>query len=103
MRLFSVRAAWLSGAVVVGLSLAACAGNAMKMHEQSLYTRLSGKPAITAVVNEFIGNVDADKRTNTFFFFANADPRPQGQARRPDLPGHRRPRTYTGKDTKAAH
>ena len=71
MRLFSMRAAWLSGAVVIGLSLAGCADNDMKMHEQSLYTRLGGKPAITAVVDEFVGNVAADKRINAFF--ANAD------------------------------
>ena len=44
----SVRAIWLGGAVVVGLSLVACAEN--KMHRQSLYARLGGKPAITAVV-----------------------------------------------------
>lgn len=37
----------------------------------SLYDRLGGKPAITAVVDDFIGNVAADTRINRRF--ANAD------------------------------
>ena len=102
MRLFSVRAAWLGGAIVVGLSLAACADNEMKMHEQSLYTRLGGKPAITAVVDEFIGNVAVDKRINAFF--ANADiPGLKGKLVDLICQGTGGPCTYTGKDMKAAH
>src|SRR5882724_9932117 len=80
----SMRAFWLGGALAVGLSLTACADNDMKMHEQSLYTRLGGKPAITAVVDQFVSNVAADKRINSFF--ANTDIPP-----------------FTGKDMKAAH
>lgn len=34
---------------------------------KSLYTRLGGKPAITAVVDEFVARVAADKRINGFF------------------------------------
>jgi len=102
MRLFFMRAAWLSGAVAVGLSLAACADNDMKTHEQSLYTRLGGKPAITAVVDEFIGNVAADKRINAFF--ANADiPGLKGKLVDLICQGTGGPCTYTGKDMKAAH
>jgi hemoglobin len=33
----------------------------------SLYERLGGKPAITAVVDEFVARVAADKRINGFF------------------------------------
>jgi len=39
--------------------------------EKSLYDRLGGKDAITAVVNEFVGNVGADSRINQYF--ANVD------------------------------
>ena len=38
----------------------------------SLYTRLGGNTAITAVVGTFVDNVVADKKINTFF--ANSDP-----------------------------
>jgi hemoglobin len=102
MRLFSMRAARLGGAVAVGLSLAACADNDMKMHDQSLYTRLGGKPAITAVVDQFVANVAADKRINSFF--ANADI-PPFKAKLVDFicQGTGGPCTYTGKDMKAAH
>ena len=96
----SVRAIWLGGAVVVGLSLVACAEN--KTHGQSLYTRLGGKPAITAVVDEFVVNVAADKRINAFF--ANADiPGLKGKLVDLICQGSGGPCTYTGKDMKAAH
>ena len=39
--------------------------------EPSLYDRLGGKPAITAVVDDFVGNVAADKRVNGRFANAN--------------------------------
>jgi hypothetical protein len=77
-----MRAFWLSGAVAVGLSLAACADNEMKMHEQSLFTRLGGKPAITAVVDEFIATSPPDK-THQRLLRQCRHPRPEGQARRP--------------------
>jgi hemoglobin len=97
----SMRAFWLSGAVAVGLSLAACAEN-NKMHDQSLYTRLGGKPAITAVVDEFIVNVAADNRINGFF--ANADiPGLKGKLVDLICQGSGGPCTYGGKDMKAAH
>ena len=40
-------------------------------HQRSLYQRLGGRPAIAAVVNDFVGNVARDKRINKFF--ANTD------------------------------
>ncbi|MFQ5990638.1 MAG: group 1 truncated hemoglobin [Candidatus Methylomirabilales bacterium] len=43
-----------------------CAGMTM-MAEKSLYERLGGKPAIQAVVDDFVANVAADKRINHFF------------------------------------
>jgi hemoglobin len=39
----------------------------MNHHQKSLYERLGGKPAITAVVNDFVGNVARDIRINKFF------------------------------------
>jgi hemoglobin len=35
--------------------------------QKSLYDRLGGKPAITAVVHDFVGNVAADKKINARF------------------------------------
>ena len=35
--------------------------------QSSLYQRLGGYPAIKAVVDDFVGNVAADKRINRFF------------------------------------
>ena len=43
--------------------------------EKSLYDRLGGKPAITAVVDEFVGRVAADARINKYFMAAASDPK----------------------------
>jgi len=52
-----------------GVLTAGCAG---AMTEQKpLYGRLGGKPAIQAVVDDFIGNVAADGRINKRFANAN--------------------------------
>ena len=51
----------LAAAVVISVAVAASA------QEKSLYERLGGQPAITAVVDQFVANVAADKRINTFF------------------------------------
>ena len=59
---------------VVALVATGCAsmdsGGGM-MTQKPLYDRLGGKPAIQAVVNDFIGNVAADRRINERF--AKAD------------------------------
>ena len=98
-------------AALAAVSLMACGGKGKggggggggsAMAEKSLYDRLGGKDAITAVVEDFVGNVAADKRINTFF--ANAD-----------IPGLKQklvdqiceatggPCKYAGKDMKTAH
>ncbi len=41
------------------------------MEKKPLYDRLGGKPAITAVVDDFIGNVAGDPRINRRFADAN--------------------------------
>ncbi len=62
------------------LLLVACQDMGMKpMTDKSLYDRLGGKSAITAVVDDFVGNVAADQRINGFFAKANI-PRLKGTA-----------------------
>jgi len=75
--------------------------------EKSLYDRLGGKKAISAVVDEFVGRVAADNRINGFFAKTASDPQ--------RLAGFKKklvdqicqasggPCKYTGKDMKAAH
>ena len=43
----------------------------MATHEKPLYERLGGKPAIQAVVDDFVANVAADARINRYFASAN--------------------------------
>jgi len=85
----------------MALLLAACQGM-MPMQQKSLYERLGGKDAITAVVDDFVGNVAADNRINKFFARTN-------------IPNLKRnlvdqicqatggPCTYTGRDMRTAH
>src|SRR5712691_1897295 len=46
-----------------------------KSKDKTLYTRLGGKKAITAVVDEFVGRVAGDKRINGFFAKTAGDPK----------------------------
>lgn len=58
---------------VVALAAAGCASmeSGGSMEKKALYNRLGGKPAITAVVDDFVGNVAADARINKRFANAN--------------------------------
>jgi hemoglobin len=86
----------LAAAVVIGVTLAAGA------QQKSLYERLGGQPAITAVVDRFVANLAADKRINTFF--ANSDiPALKSKLVDQVCQASGGPCTYTGKDMKAAH
>ena len=80
--------------------LAACATSPAT--KPSLYDRLGGKPAITAVVDDFVGNVAADSRINGYF--ARTD---IGRLKRllveQICAGTGGPCTYTGRDMKSAH
>jgi len=91
--------------LVAAVLLAACQDMSMKpmaMGEKSLYERLGGKGAITAVVDDFVGNVAADKRINGFF--AKADiPRLKGNLVDQICQATGGPCVYTGKDMKTAH
>jgi hemoglobin len=89
-------------AATIGLIavLAACA--TAPATKPSLYERLGGKPAITAVVDDFVGNVAADSRINGYF--ARTD---IGRLKRllveQICAGTGGPCTYTGRDMKSAH
>ena len=92
-------------AVLLSVSTAGVWGQSMK--EKSLYDRLGGKKAITAVVDEFVSRVAADSRINAFFAQTAADEK--------RLAGFKMklvdqiceasggPCKYKGKDMKAAH
>jgi hemoglobin len=91
-------------AILVSVSSAPLLG---QMKEKSLYDRLGGKKAITAVVDEFVGRVAADKRINSFFAATAGDP-----ARLKKFKGNLvdqicqasgGPCKYAGKDMKTAH
>lgn len=73
----------------------------------TLYKHLGGKPAITAVVDEFVARVAADTRINGFFAATAADParlagfKAKLVAQICEASGG--PCKYTGKDMKSAH
>jgi hemoglobin len=73
-----------------------------KPMEKTLYTRLGGKPAIRAVVNDFVGNVAADKRINKFFAKTNI-PNLKRQLTNQICQGSGGPCKYTGRNMKVAH
>ena len=89
----------LSLGILVGC---ATTGEQMATKEKSLYDRLGGKPAITAVVDDFTARVAADRRINRFF--ANTDV-PAFNAKLVDqiCEASGGPCKYTGKDMKTAH
>lgn len=69
---------------------------------KSLYERLGGLPAITAVVDTFLGKVAADARIN--HFFATADvPRLRGHLIDQICAATGGPCTYKGRDMKTTH
>ncbi len=77
------------------------------MAKKSLYDNLGGKPAITAVVDEFVGRVAADKRINKHFAATAADPARlagfKGKLVDQICEASGGPCKYTGKDMKTAH
>jgi hemoglobin len=92
------------GVVAVAVMLMACGSmeSGKPMAQASLYDRLGGKPAITAVIDDFVGNVAADGRINKRF--ANADV-PRLKARLVDqvCEASGGPCTYTGASMRDAH
>jgi len=72
------------------------------MADKSLYERLGGKEAITAVVDDFVGRVAADKRINGFFAKANV-PRLKMMLVDQICEATGGPCKYTGRDMKNTH
>ncbi|HET7875702.1 MAG TPA: group 1 truncated hemoglobin, partial [Methylomirabilota bacterium] len=70
--------------------------------KKSLYDRLGGKPAIQAVVDDFIGNVAADGRINRRFASANI-PRLKTMLVEQICDASGGPCKYTGQSMKVAH
>ena len=75
--------------------------------DKSLYERLGGKKAISAVVDEFVGRVAADSRINGFFAKTAADPQRLAAFKKKLVDqicqASGGPCKYTGKDMKTAH
>ena len=93
--------------LVLGLGLTFAAAQAPlyaqgMMPSKSLFERLGGKPAITAVVDDFVGNVAADNRINGFFAKTNI-PRLKQRLVEQICQGSGGPCKYKGRSMKEAH
>jgi hemoglobin len=99
----ALRTLALPAALAAALCLGACQDASMKpMADRTLYDRLGGKPAITAVVDDFVGNVAADSRINGFF--AKADvPRLKVNLVDQICQATGGPCVYKGRDMMSAH
>ena len=97
--------------VLAGLTLCVCVALAsftvMAQPNNTLYERLGGKPAIAAVVDEFVTRVAADKRINGFFAGTASDPTRlaafKGKLVDQICEASGGPCKYTGRDMKSAH
>ncbi|HXF38403.1 MAG TPA: group 1 truncated hemoglobin [Blastocatellia bacterium] len=78
-----------------------------KMKPKTLYSRLGGKKAITAVVDEFVNNCAGDGRINKFFADTAKDPKRLAKFKKNLVnqicQASGGPCKYTGKDMKTAH
>jgi hemoglobin len=70
--------------------------------QETLYVRLGGEAAIKAVVDEFVSNVGADTRINSYFANANLD-RLKGHLVNQIGQASGGPQQYTGRDMKTTH
>jgi truncated hemoglobin YjbI len=82
-------------------------GGAKMAKPKTLYSRLGGKKAITAVVNEFVNNCATDTRINKFFADTAKDPKRLAKFKtnlvNQICAASGGPCKYTGKDMKTAH
>ena len=88
--------------LTVALLAVGCGGSKMAVQEKSLYERLGGKEAITAVVDAFVANVAGDQRINRFFKDANI-PRLKKMLVDQICQATGGPYEYKGLDMKSAH
>lgn len=107
------RTTLLTALAALSLSLTACGGKAKTdttptgagsaaADTRSLYERLGGQDAITAVVDDMVANIAADTRINTFF--ANADiTNLKAKLVEQICAASGGPCTYTGKSMKESH
>jgi hemoglobin len=88
--------------ILLALVMTTTIANATFYHQRSLYQRLGGRPAIVAVVNDFVGNVARDRRINGFF--ANTDiPRLKRLLVQQICAASGGPCTYGGRSMREAH
>lgn len=88
--------------LIFGFLMGGCMSSGSTMKEASLYERLGGKDAITAVVDEFVANVAADRAINKFF--AGADiPHLKKMLVEQICEATGGPCKYNGMDMKSAH
>lgn len=104
MQIAAIRTTTLQivSAFVLTTLLAACSSMQSAPPQKSLYERLGGKPAIQAVVDDFIGNVAADNRINSFFANTNI-PRLNTMLVNQICQATGGPCKYEGRSMKAAH
>jgi hemoglobin len=93
-----------AGSFTLAAALLACtlSGSSAVSQTRALYERLGGYNAITAVVDDFVGNVAADKRINGFFAKANIG-RLKARLVEQICQGTGGPCIYTGGDMKSVH
>lgn len=94
----------LSSLVMAGIAfiVSGCAGMETAPAGKSLYDRLGGKAAITAVVDQFVANVAADSRINGRF--ATTDiPKLKGHLVDQVCTATGGPCMYKGRDMKTTH
>ena len=91
-------AAFVGAAAALTLMLAACAA---PHADATLYQRLGGHPALTAVVDDAIGNVSTDPRINQRF--ANAGPGLTNNLVQLICARSGGPCTYAGRDMADSH
>ena len=93
--------------VAIAAALAIGCFNVAYAQGKSLYSRLGGKKAITAVVDEFVNNVAGDSRINKFFADTAKDPKRlakfKGNLVDQICQASGGPCKYKGKDMKTAH
>ena len=98
--------------MVVAIAAAVAAGclniaSAQEMKAKSLYSRLGGKKAITAVVDEFVNNCAGDSRISKFFTDTANDPARLAKFKtnlvNQICQKSGGPCKYAGKDMKTAH
>ena len=103
----SIGGIFVIAALLVSVSSVPLIGQGKVTKEKSLYSRLGGKKAITAVVDEFVSRVAADGRINAFFAATAADPARlkafKGKLVDQICMASAGPCKYTGKDMKSAH